>query len=167
MSKRNCPKVLISTLKQLKDQLKGNKIIILGIGNILRRDDGFGSHLVRQLKGNIKAKVINGESVPENYLGSIAKEKPDLILIVDAVDFSDKPGTIRLFAPNQIKTTHLFATHNLSCQLLINFLQSQTKVDILFLAVQPKDISLGEGLSEELKESSERLKDALIKILGR
>lgn len=151
-------------IKQLKAHLKG-KIIILGIGNTLRRDDGFGVHLVRQLKGNKNIQVIDGGSSPENYLGSIVKKRPDIILLVDAASFSPNPGIIKLFKASEVKTRHLFTTHNISCQLLINFLQEQIKTKLLFLAVQPKDTGFGEGLSKELKRTLEVLKKVLSRIL--
>ena len=73
-------------LEHLKLHLAG-KVVILGIGNTFRGDDGIGSLLAQRLKDKVSFIVYDSGPSPENYLGKIIKDKPDNIIIVDAVDF--------------------------------------------------------------------------------
>jgi len=141
-----------SLLFHLKLHLSG-KVVILGIGNTLRRDDGIGSLLAQRIQSKVPYLVYDAASSPENYLGKIIKDKPDNIIIIDAVDLGAKPGDFTLLEVDDVKTTNLFATHNASISLTINYLKNNLKADIIILVIQPKSIAFGEGLSRELEET--------------
>jgi len=136
-------------LDHLKLHLQG-KVVILGIGNTLRSDDGAGSILASRIKGKVPFIVFDAGESPENYLEKVIKEKPDNIVIIDAVDFGGKPGEFRVLETQDLKTTNLFSTHNASISLTINYLQSNLKVDIIILIIQPESISFGDKLSREV-----------------
>ncbi len=136
-------------LDHLKSHLQG-KVIILGIGNPLRSDDGAGSILASRIKDGVSFLVWDAGLNPENYLNRIIKEKPDTLVFIDAADFGGKPGELRLMEAEEIQTTNLFATHNASLSLLINYLQGNIKMNIIVLVIQPKTIALGDTLSPEV-----------------
>jgi hydrogenase 3 maturation protease len=140
----------------LKKRLSG-KAVIVGIGNTLRCDDGAGSILARRLKSRVAYTVYDTGSSPENYLGKIAKDNPDTILLVDAVDFAGKPGELKVLEGKDLKTANLFSSHNASLTLLINYLRGNTRADIIMLIIQPQLISLGETLSPQVQASLDRL----------
>jgi hydrogenase 3 maturation protease len=97
--------------------------------------------------------VIDAENAPENYTGKIKEISPELLLIIDAVDFGSYPGDFRIFEINEIKDTTV-STHNFSISLLKKFI----KVDeIYLLGIQPENISFGENLSERVKKSVEKI----------
>jgi hydrogenase 3 maturation protease len=150
--------------KELKKNLNG-KILILGIGNILRRDDGFGSVLANRLKGKVSVIVIDAQGCPENYLNRLVDEKPDTILILDAADFKGRPAEIELFNPYEASNLNNISTHNLPINLLIEFLEHNCNAQVLFLALQPKAIGLGQELSIEVKEKINLLEELLLRIL--
>ncbi|MBU1906426.1 MAG: hydrogenase 3 maturation endopeptidase HyCI [Candidatus Omnitrophica bacterium] len=143
-------------LEHLKAHLTG-KVVILGIGNTLRSDDGIGSLLASRLKDKLSYIVYDAGVSPENYLGKVDKDKPDNLVIIDAVDFGGKPGEFRAVDGEGIKTTNLFSTHNASLSMLINFLQSNSKMDIIVLIIQPKTIAFGDKLSPEIRETLVKL----------
>lgn len=143
---------------QLRDILRG-RVLIVGIGNPLKGDDGFGSLLARELKGKTNATVIDAQDTPENFLGKIVQAEPNTILFIDAADFKEKPGTTRLFKVDELNNTHYFSTHNLPISLLIDFLETKTNARIFFLGIQPELIQLKEGLSKTLKDKKEELKE--------
>ena len=136
-------------LDHLKSHLQG-KVIILGIGNTLRSDDGAGSILASRIKDSVPFLVWDAGLNPENYLNRIIKEKPDTLVIIDAGDFGGKAGELRIVEADGIKTANLFSTHNASLSLLINYLQSNIKTNIIVLIIQPKTIALGDTLSPEV-----------------
>lgn len=139
-------------LEELKSKLKG-KVIILGMGNTLRSDDGVGSILASRLRDKISFEVFDVALSPENYLEKIIKEKPDTIIVIDAADFGGLPGEFKVLEAKDIKTTNFFSTHNASISLVINYLQSHLKVDIIILIIQPKTIIFGDKLSQEIAKS--------------
>ncbi|HHH80670.1 MAG TPA: hydrogenase maturation peptidase HycI, partial [candidate division Zixibacteria bacterium] len=67
-------------VKQLKSFLRG-EWVILGIGNRLRGDDGFGSVAAEIfLKFTGSVRIFDGCVASENFLGKIAKLKAKSIL---------------------------------------------------------------------------------------
>ncbi len=146
----------METLDHLRAHLKG-KVVIIGIGNTLRGDDGVGSLLASRIKDKVPYIVYDAATSPENYLGKIIKDKPDNLVIIDAVDFGAKPGEFSLLEGQDLKTTNLFCTHNASIELTINYLQSNLKVDIIILIIQPKTILFSESLSPEVNETLDKL----------
>ena len=52
-------------------------MIILGIGNELKCDDGVGPFVIDELKDleNPNLIIIDGKTVPENFTGKIRKEQ--------------------------------------------------------------------------------------------
>jgi len=145
-------------LEHLKSHLK-SKIVILGIGNTLRSDDGIGSILADRIKNKVPFVVFDAGVSPENYLEKVVKEKPDTIVIIDAVDFGGRAGEFKVLESSDIKTANLFTTHNASISLTINYLQSNLKVDIIILIIQPKSIAFTDALSKEVTETLERLEN--------
>lgn len=145
-------------LDHLKAHLKG-KAVILGIGNTLQSDDGVGSILACRIKDKVPFIVYDSGSSPENYLGRIIKDKPDDIVLIDAVDFSAKPGEFNIFEGSDIETVNFFSTHDASISLAINYLQNNLKVDIIVLAVQPKTVKFGDNLTPEVSQTLEKLEN--------
>jgi hydrogenase 3 maturation protease len=143
-------------LGDFKQKLRG-KIVILGIGNTLRSDDGAGSLLASRIKDKTSFTVFDAEESPENYLEKIIREKPDTLVIIDAVDFGAQAGEVKLLEAKEIKTANLFATHNASISLSINYLQSNLKADIIVLIIQPKNINFGDKLSWEVSDTLDKL----------
>ena len=132
------------------------KVVIVGIGNPLRGDDGFGPAFIEDLRGRVSALCIDGGSAPENYIGKIIKEEPDTILIVDAVHLDLAPGEYRLLEKEDILECG-FTTHDLSPHMFIDFLEKETKADIYLLGVQPKSLSFGDQMSEPVKRALQEL----------
>jgi len=145
-------------LGHLKEHLRG-KVVILGIGNTLRNDDGVGSILASRIKDKVPYTVYDSGQSPENYLGKIVKEKPDTVVIIDAVDFGAKPGEFNLLEGQDIKSVNLFFTHNASISLLINYLKTSLGADIIILIIQPENIALGDELSPQVLETLVQLED--------
>jgi len=129
------------------------RVVILGVGNTLRRDDGLGPEFVKRLMGlSGKVMILDCGSVPESYVGPIRRFKPSHILIVDAADMGLPPGTFKLVY--NLKTPDVFiSTHSLPLNFFTEYLESQTSTKIALLMIQPKDITLGESLSPEVEDT--------------
>jgi hydrogenase 3 maturation protease len=78
----------------IKDRLKG-VVTIIGIGNIMRGDDGFGPKLIESLKKrSTKAILFDCGTVPENYIFPILATSCDTVILVDAADFDSFFGRV-------------------------------------------------------------------------
>lgn len=142
-----------------KNIFKG-KIVIVGIGNTLRADDGFGPALIEKIKGEVGAVCLDAGSAPENYTGKIIKEHPETILIVDALHLGKKPGEYEIIKKADIARSGL-STHDISPNMFIEYLENQTNADIYMLGVQPKSVSFGEQMSDEVKQSLEAISELI------
>jgi hydrogenase 3 maturation protease len=150
--------------KRLSDLLSKD-VLIVGIGNTLRSDDGFGPLLVSALKGKVKADCLDAGLSPENYIGKIVKLKPKTILFIDVISSDEPVATIKLIKEDEIPL-YGFSTHNMSPKLMIEHIKAQIKTDIYLLGIQPKNLEFGEGMSNELKESLDFLYNIFVDILG-
>ncbi|MEO0005141.1 MAG: hydrogenase 3 maturation endopeptidase HyCI [candidate division WOR-3 bacterium] len=129
------------------------KILIVGVGNRLRCDDGVGSHIVDLLKERVKdVEVIDAGTVPENYLESIIQKRPQRVLIVDACLFDGKPGEFRLFDLESFENLHFpnFSTHTLPLNLIAQLIITKTNAKVYLLGIQPAQRGFGEKLSPVL-----------------
>lgn len=131
---------------------KRGKTVVVGVGNPLRGDDGFGPALIARLQGASKGVCIDAGHAPENHLGRILKEKPDTILLVDVADLGLAPGEYRVLEPREILKTGL-TTHEMSPRMLIEFLEKETRAEILMLGVQPQTLALGQAMSARLSDT--------------
>lgn len=146
----------MDTLRQLKKRLKG-RVVLLGIGNPLRGDDAIGSLLAARLKGRVPYIVYDAGASPENYLGKVVKDAPDTVVIIDSADFGAKAGEVRVLVGPEITTTNLFATHNASISLSINYLKNNLSADIIILMIQPQSVGFTDKLSRQAQEALDLL----------
>jgi hydrogenase 3 maturation protease len=141
--------------KKLASLLNG-KTVIVGIGNPLRGDDGFGPYLVELLQGQVKALCLDAGTAPENYIGKIIKEDPDTVLIVDAVHLGLPAGEFRVMEKDEILKSG-FTTHDLSPRMFMDHLEQGTRAHIYMLGVQPQSVHFGDEMSEPVKKTAGRL----------
>ena len=144
------------SLEHLKEHLSG-RVVILGMGNTLRCDDGAGSLLACRIKDKLSFIVYDAGSSPENYLGKIIKDNPATVVIIDAADLGLGAGEFQVLEPENLTTTTLFSTHNSSLSLIINYLQSHLKADIILLIIQPQNLSFGDNLSPAVSDTLTKL----------
>jgi len=134
------------------------KNILMGVGNILRGDDGIGSIIAKTFKDDDWLSLDCGV-IPENYTSIIKKNKPRLLVILDVVEMDLKPGNLRIISPDKISALHL-TTHSMPLSFLISYLKEYTE-KIIFIGIQPKTIDFSDSISPEVLIS----KDAVLKIL--
>jgi hydrogenase 3 maturation protease len=152
-------------LESLSDKLKG-KVLILGVGNPLRGDDGAGPYLLERLRGQVEATLLNCEEVPENYLGKIAENQPDIVLIIDALDFGLSPGAATLLEEDELGGVGR-STHHAPLHLFMRCVKAETGAKIVILGIQPQSLELGSPISDEVKETLGFLQDMITKALSR
>ena len=150
----------------IKDRLKGI-VTIIGIGNIMRGDDGFGPKLIESLKKkNTKANLFDCGTVPENYIFPILTTSCDTVILIDAADLKTEPGSISILALGELSGAGL-STHNSSIRLFTDLLMmGKDDLNIFAVTVQPRTIAFGESLSSEVLESVDKLTDIFVEALA-
>lgn len=161
MGRNKIVKSSAAIYRTILKRFKG-KVVIVGVGNLLKGDDGAGPFFIQQLKKkkgiSVPFILIDAGEVPENYVNPIVKTKPDVIMVVDAADFGGKPGEVGIFEAKDISRIGM-TTHTLSPDVFMDYLKQQTNADIFLLAVQPKSIETDTDLSEEIESSIKELTD--------
>ena len=140
---------------ELSSIFKG-KVVIVGIGNVLKADDAFGPELVRKLMEETGLFCIDAGTTPENYSGKIARENPDTIILLDAAHIGKNPGEWAIMEEDEIVKSG-FTTHDLSPAVFIGYLKEKTNADIYLLGVEPENLSLGGEMSRSVKETIEKI----------
>ncbi|MBD3271017.1 MAG: hydrogenase maturation protease [Elusimicrobia bacterium] len=147
----------------IKDIVFG-KTIFVGIGNIMRRDDGLGPALIAMIHGHIPHMCIDAGTTPENHTRALIKEKPDTIIFIDAVSMGRSPGQYAVLEKDQILMTG-FSTHDLSANMLIEYLSAQTNARFFMIGVQPESTAFGPEISTPVKQTlnalASRIKEAV------
>ena len=116
---------LIDYLKQWF--VEARRIVIVGVGNPIRRDDNTGVGIVSDLEGEVPESVllVKSETVPEEYAKPIIDFKPTHILIIDATLLNISPGSARLV--KSMKTSRsVVSTHFLPIQIFCEYLTGMT-----------------------------------------
>jgi len=150
----------------IKKRLRG-VVTIIGIGNIMRGDDGCGPKLIEGLKNKrAKAHLFDCGTVPENYIFPILSTSCDTIILVDAADFGAKPGSIKALRLDEISASGI-STHNSSIRLFTDLLMTgKDNLNIFAVSIQPKRIAFGDSLSDEVKLGIDALTDIFTEALA-
>jgi hydrogenase maturation protease len=134
--------------------------LVLGFGNVLLSDDGTGVRLVELLRsglGTAAAEFVDGGTLSFSLLNYV--EATDSMLVIDAADLNDLPGTVRLFEgaamDEFLQSTRRRSVHEVG---LIDLLDMARLQDCLpsrraLLCIQPKHLDWGEALSAPVEEA--------------
>lgn len=139
------------------------EILVLGCGNVLFGDDGFGPAVTEHLQKNFEippnTSVINAGLSVRNILFDImlSENKPKRIIIVDAVDMNRLPGETFGLDVSEIPEIKIddFSMHQLPTSNLLRELKNLCDVDVKILAIQPQNIpeEVSPGLSEVIRDT--------------
>ena len=147
----------------LKARLKGT-VLVVGIGNTLRGDDGFGPRMIERLEGKVSARLLDVGEVPESYLGRVLEQKARTILVLDAADIGEAAGTATILEGDDLAGCNV-STHQMPLELFFRFVRENSQADVFALGVQPKQISLGSEMSPEVETTAGILSEVLIELL--
>jgi len=151
---------------KIREKIKG-RVVIAGIGNIIRGDDGLGPKLIEILKSkNANAALFDCGTAPENYIFPILSAPSDTVILIDAADIGLTPGGIKVLNLEDISGVS-FSTHNPSPRLFTDLLKTgKEDLNIFVISMQPKTTALGSAISQDVLEGLRSLSDALVEALG-
>ena len=134
-------------------QAERSPLLVMGVGNTLRGDDGFGVAVLgevgnRTLPGNVDL-LDAGTSIIDLMEELNGRRK---VVVIDAVRGGQSPGTLYRFSPEDVKAEAVPAD-SLHQVGLLDTLRLAELVDccpeeVVIIGVQPEDTSLKIGLTE-------------------
>jgi len=134
------------------------KVVVLGMGNILLKDEGIGVHVAHALQeapspADVEMEVLDGGTLPD---APLAFGEVDKLVVVDAVQGGGKPGAIYRFYPEDIRLDNDMLTSLHQMSLLENLWLmdkfSQKPKDVVIVGIEPEDMSCGLELSPKLQQ---------------
>ena len=134
---------MYDSLKDLAARLKGKRFGVVGVGNVMKGDDGAGPELVAELlRRGFELPCVDATEVPENYGGWVPKQNIEAVVFVDAVDFGGEPGECRVI-PFEHLMISASNTHRMSLHYTVMYLRDEWEGDAILIGVQPKSMKLG------------------------
>jgi hydrogenase maturation protease len=131
---------------------------LLGIGNVLQKDDGFGVYAARFLKENYRftpdVRIIEGGVEGINLYNVL--ESDDKIVILDTVEIDDTPGSIYAVPADELRGRGINSggAHEVGVLQVLDMLELQGKAvpETTVLGIVPQHITFDIALSETLRK---------------
>jgi hydrogenase maturation protease len=134
------------------------RTLILGLGNVLRSNEGVGVHAIERLRTDPSVPsgtvLVDGGTQGLNLIATIAGA--DRLLLIDALDANQPPGTIvRLDGAELGKFRGSMSVHQLAlADLLVTLsLLDERPAEIAALGVQPLSTDWGTELSKPVRDA--------------
>ena len=148
------------------------RVIVLGLGNLVRSDDGVGVHAVRCLKSDARipesVQVLDGGTLGLQLLPAI--EDATHVLAIDAVNTGAESGTVVRFDMSELTPLPGSpSVHQIGFADLLSALQWKGKFPerMVLLGVQPEETGWGTELSARVQAALPVLTQAAINELDR
>jgi hydrogenase maturation protease len=130
-----------------------SRILVAGVGNLLRADDGFGPAVAARL-----TDLPNGAEVIETGIGGIALLQEilggcDGLVLIDAVDRDAPPGTVFVIEPEIDPPQHVPDVHLANPRRVLMMAKAMGALPerVVIIGCQPAEVDeLDEHLSPEV-----------------
>ncbi|MEZ0346287.1 MAG: hydrogenase maturation protease [Infirmifilum sp.] len=144
-------------------RLKGSRVVIVGMGNELRGDDGVGVLVTKVLaRRGLKEKVVEAGSNPELFVSKILSLNPEVVVFVDAVDGGLAPGEVvlvRITAGSSDVTA--LSTHSIPLPIVAEMIG----VPCYLLGIQVGAVDVGSSITPRVREAGLQLAELLAREL--
>jgi hydrogenase maturation protease len=138
-----------------KDSLP--RIVVIGVGNLLLRDEGIGIHVVRALQEMdlpADVRLIDGGTSPDLIAYTRAGDK---MVIVDAARAGGEPGTVYRFRPADLaeERAALASAHEMGVveNLRLMSLTGNEPRETVIIGIEPGETGWGTELSDGLRRN--------------
>jgi hydrogenase maturation protease len=135
-----------------------HNIVVLGVGNTIHSDDGFGVHAARRLQDDPRLpgriSVIDGGTLGLELIAHLYD--CSRLLLLDAVDIGAEPGTVVRLADHELLDLATGkSVHQLGVADLLNTLPLVSDIErkIVVLGVQPESTDWGTELSPSVESA--------------
>lgn len=149
---------------------KESQVLVLGIGNTIRGDDGIGIFLARRLREALPPGFETKELATAGLDLMEAISGYSKVILIDAIQTLDgKPGQVYHLSLEEFKSSsNLSSTHGLNLKQVVELGEKLTggripRIEVLAVEARRLD-EFSQDLSPELKEQFDKIVE---KILGK
>lgn len=138
------------------------EILVVGCGNILFQDDGFGPRVAMELakyKLPPGIRVIDAGTGAPHLIFTLLDETCRKLIILDAIHWGAKPGTLRKFTVDELPKGKFIDAHNWTLSEPLHALKG--KVDMVIIGCQPAKVSEPDIVMELTEEVEKAIPDAI------
>jgi hydrogenase maturation protease len=131
------------------------KTVIIGVGNLILKDEGLGIHVVKELEKRelpCRVEVVDGGTATMELLSTLLEA--ERIIIIDALKAGEEPGSIYRVVPNDLihETERPLSLHQVGLLEVLGMArQLGGHGEVVIIGVEPKEISWGMELTPEVK----------------
>ena len=147
-------------------------VLVLGIGNILLRDEGVGVRVIEQMqKMHVPddVELVDGGTAGADLLDVLAEREK--VIIIDAVQANHEPGTVlRLTADDLVQPDGAgMSLHELGLGEALTMTRQLgcPPKDVVVLGIVPEDIGCGLELSETIVGSVPKVIELVLREIGK
>lgn len=136
------------------------RVLVAGVGNLLRQDDGFGVYAVQQLAtsqlpAGVRARDFGIRGVHLAF--ELLDGGVDLLVVVDALSRGADPGTLYLFEPDldDVSSRASGDAHGMDLPHVFASVRSMggELPRVLLVGCEPEDLGDGIGLSAAVERA--------------
>jgi hydrogenase maturation protease len=143
------------------------RISIVGLGNILIKDEGIGVWIVRELK---KRNLPQGIEIIDGGTASLdiflSMKNIHKLIIIDALKGGGKPGTVYRLYPRDLLATSEFSVslHQMNVFDALSIAKKIRKIpqETVIIGVEPKEIDWGLGVTSDIKRKFPEITDIVL-----
>jgi hydrogenase maturation protease len=155
---------------------KNTRVLVVGVGNLLLKDEGIGVHVAGELQKQTlprTVEVIDAGTAALDIL--LSQTAPYKLVVIDTTKAGKKPGTIyrvRLKAGEKDKLIRIFGQGSSGISLhqigLLQALAAAEKTnrlpeEIVLIGVEPNKVDWGLELTEPVKRAIPEIVDTVLK----
>ncbi|UCG94724.1 MAG: hydrogenase maturation protease [Candidatus Aerophobus sp.] len=151
--------------------VRADKVVVLGAGNLLLRDEGVGVHVIQKLREMEIAEGIELVDGGTSILDSIPQaEDVSKLIIVDAIKLGGKPGkTYRICVDDFLlkDAKGMTSLHQLGVVETLAIAQKMGELPhTVIIGIEPKEIGYGLELSPEVKREMGKVVNLILEEVG-
>jgi hydrogenase maturation protease len=156
--------------QRLSENGQPKSIVVIGVGNLLQKDEGIGIHAVKalqemQLPDNVT--IIDGGTSPDILACTHSGDK---LIIVDAARAGGEPGAIYRFQPDDLvsESGAALSVHELGMpqNLRLMLLAGNEPSEVVIIGIEPKEIDWGTELTPELEQKIPEIVKVILREIG-
>lgn len=147
--------------------IQSQRIVVLGLGNLIRSDDGVGIHAIHQLFRDRRipesVELLDGGTLGLQLLPAI--QDVTHLLVIDAINTGATPGTIVRFDISEIEPLPgTPSVHQIGFSDVLAALRLLEKFpeQMILVGIQPEETGWGERLSGTVQAALPALIEAAI-----
>lgn len=138
--------------------------LVVGCGNILFKDDGFGPMVIHALEDYFKenelekpedTQFIDAGTGATHFIFSMPDENWKKIIVVDVVEWNAEPGTLRIFSPYDMPKGKYENAHTWPVEEPLHDLADRG-IEVVIVGCKPTEITAPDvdmGLTEPVEKA--------------